>query len=163
MRQSLFVHGFFESLSQLIGAGSGFGSAVNTLDLSDDILNLHSINERADALQVAVTAAYEGDILYSAVLNFKEDLSGAGALGFVRILHDDFSFLYFVPSAVHAVQREAQGISKTVCGGRKRHKHPVNSRKVPNVPDLNGKILYGGYYMIESFIVQERKFTDFNY
>ena len=82
-----------QSLCQLVGAGGSLGATGNTLNAGDNIIDVHAFHQRGDALQVAVAAAEELNILDLAVFNLKNDLSGAGALGLVSILHSVNSFL----------------------------------------------------------------------
>ena len=88
-----FLLSCLQSLSQLIGAGGSLGAAGNTLNAGDDLVDIHAFHQSGDALQVAVAAAEELNILDLAVFNLKDDLSGAGALGLVSILHRVNSFL----------------------------------------------------------------------
>ena len=49
----------FQSESQLVRAGGGLGAAADALQLGDGLLGLHSLHQRADALQIAVAASCE--------------------------------------------------------------------------------------------------------
>lgn len=82
-----------QSLCQLVRAGGGSAAAADALYAGDDFIDIHALNELADALQVTVAAAEEVQVMYLAVLNVKNDLLRAGAAGFVSVLHSDASFL----------------------------------------------------------------------
>ena len=76
-----------QSLCQLIGAGGGLHAAADAFHTGDDIVDVHSLYQRADAHQIAIAAAEELNIVNLAVFNFKGNLTGAGALGLVIVLH----------------------------------------------------------------------------
>ena len=48
----------------------------------------------ANALEVAVAAAYKLDIVHLAILDIKENGAGTGSLGFVFVMHNVSSFLF---------------------------------------------------------------------
>ena len=79
----------FKRLRQLIGAGGGLHAALDALDTGDDVVNVHPFHQLADALQVAVAAAYKLNILDLVVLNVEENLLGTGAFCLVFV-HADF-------------------------------------------------------------------------
>ena len=87
--QLLVCLGGFQSLRQLIGAGGGLHAALDALDTGDDVVNVHPFHQLADALQVAVAAAYKLNILDLFVLNVEENLLGTGAFCLVFV-HADF-------------------------------------------------------------------------
>jgi hypothetical protein len=79
---------FFQRAGQLVGAGGGLHAAGGALQASDDIIDIHALYERADALEVAVATTDEFNILNLVVLDLKNDLTGTGALGLVTVLHN---------------------------------------------------------------------------
>ena len=83
---------FFQSGSQLIGAGGFFHAAANAFYPGDDILCVHSLNQSADSFQVAVAATYKLDIVNLTVLQIEQNPLGAGAFGRVFVMHF-YSFL----------------------------------------------------------------------
>ena len=88
----LCLHGL-QRLCQLIGAGGRSAAAANAFNLSDDLVHIHTFYQLADALQVAVAAADEVEVLDLVILDLENDLTGASAAGLVRILHTVMSFL----------------------------------------------------------------------
>ena len=79
------VLGSDQGLSQLIGAGGLLHAAANTLNSGDDVVNIAALNQSSDALQVAVAAADELNILHLVVFDIEQDSLGAGALGLVFV------------------------------------------------------------------------------
>ena len=82
----------FQSLCQLVGAGSGLRTALDAFDGLDDIFGGTADAESSDALSIAAAAAGELNSGDNAVFDLEVDLSGADALGNVRISHDIFPF-----------------------------------------------------------------------
>lgn len=70
---TLFRKDCLEGAGELVGAGCGFGCAAYAFETADDIGGLHSSDERADALKVAVATADETDIADCSVLNVNLD------------------------------------------------------------------------------------------
>lgn len=83
----LGVLSLLQSAGQLIRAGSGLASAGGTLQSGNNVVNVHTLDQRADTLQIAIAAAQELHIPDLSVLDIKIDLAGAGAAGGVRIAH----------------------------------------------------------------------------
>ena len=54
--------------AKLVRAGSGFTAAPDPVEFADDIVYFLAGHQAADALQIAVTAAIEDDLLYHIVL-----------------------------------------------------------------------------------------------
>ena len=77
-----------QGLSQLIGAGGGLHATLHALDSCDDIVNVHALNQSSDALQVAVAAADELNVLDLAIFHIKQDALGAGTLSLL-LKHND--------------------------------------------------------------------------
>ena len=61
----------FQSLCELIGAGSSFAVAVDTFKLLDHLICFHAFDKPADTLQVSVAAACKSDIAHNAVVDLK--------------------------------------------------------------------------------------------
>ena len=87
--QLLVCLGGLQSLRQLIGAGGGLHAALDALNPGDDVVNVHSFHQLADALQVTVAAADKLNILDLVVLNVEENLLRTGAFCLVFV-HMDF-------------------------------------------------------------------------
>jgi len=95
-----------QSLRQLIGAGGNLRSAADAFHTGNDLVNVHAFHQRSDALQVAVAAAKELDVLYFTVFNFKCNLTGAGSLCLIVKFHeinpfciqifDDYTILFLL-------------------------------------------------------------------
>ena len=93
--RSLFVflsQSLLQSLSQLVGAGGGLGATGDAFQTSDGFLDIHAVNQSADALQIAGAAADVLHILYLAIFNLKENFAGASAAGLICVLHNLFPF-----------------------------------------------------------------------
>ena len=58
----------FKGAAELVGAGGALRAAADAFQASDDIIDFLSLDKFADTLQVAVTAAYEEDLLYDIIL-----------------------------------------------------------------------------------------------
>ena len=84
----LAVDCFLQRLSQLIGARGGLHTALDALHTGDNILNVQTFHQSADALQIAVATADELDVLNLAVLDVEQNAPGAGAFGLVFVLHN---------------------------------------------------------------------------
>lgn len=65
-----FRNDCLEGAGELVGAGCGFGCAAYAFETADDIRGLHSSDERADALEIAVATPDETDIAYCPVFDF---------------------------------------------------------------------------------------------
>ena len=91
----LKVNGFFQCLRKLIGAGSLLHAAGRSLQPANDLIDLHAFYQGGDPLQVAVAAADVLNAFYLAVSDLKKDPLGAGAFGFVFVLHNNASFHFF--------------------------------------------------------------------
>ena len=88
IRLRLFLcQGLFDSLGQLVGAGSAFEAATDAFQLGDDIIRLHAVHQGGHALRVAVAATVELHVLQDAVLDFKLYRLAACALGPVGVFH----------------------------------------------------------------------------
>ena len=83
---------FLQRLSQLVRAGGGLHAALDTLDAGNYIVNVHAIDQSADALQIAVASADKLNILDLVVLNVEQNALRASALGLVFVTHK----LYFL-------------------------------------------------------------------
>ena len=78
---------------QLVGAGGLLHAALDALQTGDDIVDIHTFHQTADAFQIAVAAAVELDIGQLIVFHIKADHLGAGSLGLKSVLHFIRSFL----------------------------------------------------------------------
>ena len=78
-----------QSTAELVGAGGAFGTTADAFYARNDIVDFLSLDESADSLQVAITAAYEEDLLYDIVLiGCDVDKLGAGTCGLIlNVLH----------------------------------------------------------------------------
>ena len=72
-----------QCLCQLIRAGGGFAAAGGAFQTRDNLCNVHTFDQRADALEVAVATADELNVLHLAVLNVKENALRASAKSLV--------------------------------------------------------------------------------
>ena len=73
--------GLFEGAGKLVGTGRGLHAAADAAHARDDIVDVHALDKAADALQVAIAAAGEDDVLDLAAVEDDVDVAGAGALG----------------------------------------------------------------------------------
>ena len=74
----------FEGAAELIGTGCTLGTAADTVDLGDHIIDLLTAYELADALEVAVAASKEEHLLDDIVLVGGDvDQLGTGAVGLI--------------------------------------------------------------------------------
>ena len=94
MQLKLFFS-FFQSSGQLVGARGVLGTTNRAFQTGDDLIHIHALYQRADALKVSVAAANVLNILQLAVLNFKQNAAGAGAFGSVFVLHNDMFLSLF--------------------------------------------------------------------
>ena len=58
----------FQRTTELIGARGAAHTAMDAIELADDIVDVLTGHQLADALQVAITASYEEDLLDNVVL-----------------------------------------------------------------------------------------------
>ena len=77
-----------QSLCKLIRAGGGFVAAGDTLESGNGFIDIHTVYEGTDTLEVAVAATQEDHILQLVILNIKVDGLGADAFGVVLIQMD---------------------------------------------------------------------------
>ena len=93
MRSGLFMLlCLLQSLSQLIGAGSGTAAAADAFHTGDDVFHTLAFAQSTDALQIAVATADEAQIVNLAVNDLEDDLAGASAAGLVMMFHDEIPF-----------------------------------------------------------------------
>ena len=52
----------------MVGTGCRLGTTADAFELTDDILHFLSCDESADALQIAIAASNEGDVLNDIVV-----------------------------------------------------------------------------------------------
>ena len=75
----------FQCAAELVGTGGGLAAAADAVEFWDDVVDFLACYQAADALQVAVAAAIEGDLLNDAVvIDGNVNKLRAGALGFVE-------------------------------------------------------------------------------
>ena len=67
-------------MGELIGTGSRTIAAANAFESAYRLGYLHSLDQAADALEIAGTAAREADIMNAAIDDFEFHGGGAGAL-----------------------------------------------------------------------------------
>lgn len=70
-----------QSQSELVRAGGRFRTAGDALNSRDDILCLLSLNQRSDALEVAVASADKLYRLDGISVHLQNNIAGAGAFG----------------------------------------------------------------------------------
>ena len=92
----LFFEGF-QCPTELVGAGGGFVAAADAVEFLDHVVDLLAGDQPADALQVAVAAAIEGDLLNNAlVINGHIDELRAGALSFVEGVGHNWGLFHII-------------------------------------------------------------------
>ncbi len=67
----LFTYCFFESSCKLIWARRAFEAAAYSLAACNNILCLHTVDKRSNALEIAVAAALKTDVTDNAVVKLK--------------------------------------------------------------------------------------------
>lgn len=85
---------FLQSAGQLVGARGIFRTAGGALQTGDDLIDLHTLYQRANALEVAVAATDVLDVIYLAVFYGELDETGAGAAALIFKLHTGFPFVF---------------------------------------------------------------------
>lgn len=83
--------GGLQRLGQLVGAGGAFHAAGDALHTGDDIVDVHTLHELGNALQVAIAAAHELDVFDLVVFHIKVDHLRTGALGLI-LIHNKIPF-----------------------------------------------------------------------
>ena len=58
----------FQRATELVGTGRALGTAADAVELADDIIDVLSAHQLADALQIAVAATQEEHLLDDVVL-----------------------------------------------------------------------------------------------
>jgi hypothetical protein len=76
-----------KGFTELVGTGCGAMVALNAVKASNDVLHLHTRDKAANALQIAITPAIELYVGNNTILDLYIDMSGAGALCFIRYFH----------------------------------------------------------------------------
>lgn len=83
-------------MTELVGAGGGFVAAADAAEFGDYVIYLLAGDETADALQVAIAATEERDLLDDVVIVGRHvDEQGASALGGVLYMFHNFQLLIF--------------------------------------------------------------------
>ena len=77
----------FQRSGELVGAGGGLEAAVDALQPVDDLVDVHALNQAANALKIAVAAAGVDDVVQLVIDDLKVDVGGTGALGAVIEFH----------------------------------------------------------------------------
>src|SRR5699024_6654892 len=70
-----------------VGAGCGTGAALYSLKSFDYIIDIHTLCQSSDSLEIAGAAALNLNIYKSIVLYFHSELLAAYSLGCVNIYH----------------------------------------------------------------------------
>ena len=65
---------FFDCTSELIGAGGGPAAAGDPSKLLPNLIDVHTLDELSDPLQVSIAAADIDDVFQLVVLDLKLDL-----------------------------------------------------------------------------------------
>lgn len=83
-------------MAELVGAGGGFVTAADAAEFGDYVIYLLAGDKAADALQVAIAATEERDLLDDVVIVGRHvDEQGASALGGVLYMFHNFQLLIF--------------------------------------------------------------------
>lgn len=106
----LFLN-LFQRSAKLVGAGSPFRATTDAVQFRDDIIDLLSCNESADALQIAIASAHEKHLLDDVVVvNCHINQLRASSLGLIlNVFHFPFLFYDFFMRDVVAVFRQRFG------------------------------------------------------
>ena len=57
-----------ESATELVGTGGALGATADTVETADDVVNLLTLHQQTDALQVTMTTTQEENLLDNVVL-----------------------------------------------------------------------------------------------
>lgn len=76
----------FQSESKLVGAGCALGSALDTFETADRLVDLHSLHKRGNSLGVAVATSDKADVGNFAVRHVK--VYRARAYSVCTVLHN---------------------------------------------------------------------------
>ena len=87
-----FLFCFLQCSSELIGAGGGLHTAMDTLNALDNLVHFHAFNKPADTLKIAVATAQVLNVIDFAILNIKENSLRTSPFGFVFELYNSFPF-----------------------------------------------------------------------
>jgi hypothetical protein len=78
--------------AELVGARGVFPAAADAFQSGQYILDFHALDKASDALQVAVAAAEEYDVVESSVDDVEVYLLAAGLFGLIGVVHGAYSF-----------------------------------------------------------------------
>ena len=79
----------FQCLGELVRAGGLLGAAGDAFHAGDHIVNIHTLDKGANALQISVAAANKYNIFQLVVFDIKANGPGAGTSG-VILIHKQF-------------------------------------------------------------------------
>ena len=84
-----------QCMGKLVGAAGGFHAALYAFDAVDDVLVFHTLDERGDALEVAVTASEEFYADDAAFVACETDELAAGPLCLVYDFFHECQVFYY--------------------------------------------------------------------
>ena len=93
MRQPFSIFNFqlsnylTDGSAELVGARGVFPAAADAFQAGQDILDFHALDKASDALQVAVAAAKEDDVVQAAVDDVEVDELAAGLFSLIGVVH----------------------------------------------------------------------------
>ena len=84
--------------AELVGARCVFPAAADAFQSGQDILDFHALDKASNALQVAVAAAEEDDVVKSSVDDVEVYLLAAGLFSLIGVVHGVYSFYKIIQS-----------------------------------------------------------------
>ena len=98
LEKILLIFAQLERAGKLVGAGRTASVTVGAFKARDNVVDSHSLDERAYTLCVAVTAAREMNAAHDPVVDFKIDSDAAHSLRLVcKPCHNHSSYIVLVP------------------------------------------------------------------
>ena len=92
LKSQLFRHCLADGAAQLVGTRGVFPAAADAFQTGQDFLDFHALDKASDALQVAVAAAEEDDVVQAAVDDVEVDELAAGLFGLIGVVHGGYFF-----------------------------------------------------------------------